>query len=80
MRLSKEKVLLVLFLILLMTIILKSIVNILKEFTEIKNPPVKISVEICPPKKIGSFKNLANGGYLYALYRYESLGIKCKKQ
>lgn len=75
----KRNIFLFLFLALVLIIFLKSLTNIVKVFTEIKNPPTKQTVEVCPPKTVNDFKKLKDGDYLYALYRYESMGIKCKK-
>ncbi len=79
MSLVKGNILSLLFLGFVLVIFLKSLTNIVKAFAEIKNPPVRQAVKVCPPKSTGDFKKLSDGDYLYALYRYESMGVKCKK-
>ena len=79
MNLVKGNILPFLFLALVLIIFLKSLTNIVKAFAEIKNPPVRQTVKVCPPKTSVDFKKLNDGDYLYALYRYESMGVKCKK-
>lgn len=78
-KLSKTSFILGLFIIFVLFLIGKSAANVLKTVNEIKNPPAKETVKVCPPKTPNDFKNLKDGEYLYALYRYESLGVKCKK-
>jgi len=58
--------------------LIKSAANILKALGEIKNPPLGENVKVCPPKTAKDFAKIPNGDYLYALYLYESLGVKCK--
>ena len=78
-KLSKVNFILGLFIVFVIFLIGKSGANVFKTINEIKNPPAKESVRACPPKNPSDFKKLADGEYLYALYRYESLGVKCKK-
>ncbi|MCL4353903.1 hypothetical protein M1349_00335 [Patescibacteria group bacterium] len=75
----KPNILLFLFLVLILIIFLKSLANVVKVFAEIKNPPSRQTVKVCPSKTINDFKKLNDGDFLYALYRYESMGVKCKK-
>lgn len=74
-----EKILSIIFFAFVFILLVKSFANIIKVSNEIKNPPVNLNVQTCPPKNENYFKNLKDSGYLYALYRYESLGVKCKK-
>lgn len=66
-------------LILILMMFVKSGANIAKLLTEIKNNPPKATVETCPKKNKSYFKNIVDSEYLYALYRYESMGVTCKK-
>ncbi|MEK7502632.1 MAG: hypothetical protein AAB609_03835 [Patescibacteria group bacterium] len=74
-----NKILSIIFFILIFMMFVKSAANALKFKEEIKSLPVHINIEPCPSKNEDYFKNLKNGGYLYALHRYKSLGVKCKK-
>lgn len=74
-----ERIFPIVFLIFVFILLVKSLANIIKVNNEIKNPPVNPNVQPCPPKNENYFKSLKDGGYLYALYRYKSLGVKCKK-
>lgn len=75
----KEKVLLIFLFVLAFMIFVKSLANIYKAYGEIKNPPTAENIETCPTKNNTYFKGMKNGEYLYALYKYKSLGVKCKK-
>jgi len=74
-----EKILSIIFFTFVFILLVKSLANIVKVSNEIKSPPVNLNVQACPSKNKNYFKNLKDSGYLYALYRYESLGVKCKK-
>jgi hypothetical protein len=79
-KLSKTNFILGLFIIFVLFLVGKSGANVLKTFNEIENPPAKADVKVCPLKTPEDFKGVKDGEYLYALYRYESLGVKCGKQ
>ena len=66
-----------LFLLLVLIMFAKSIVNAGKLIVEIKNPPQKETVKICPPKNNSYFKKLPDADYMKDLYNYLSLGVKC---
>lgn len=73
------RILFIVFFTFVFILLVKSLVNIIKVSNEIKSPPVNLNVQVCPPKNENYFKNLKDAGYLYALYRYKSLGVKCKE-
>ncbi len=74
-----EKILSIFFVFLISMMFVKSMVNILKFVDEIKNQPHKIIIEVCPTKSEEYFNKFEDRGYLFALYRYKSMGEKCKK-
>ena len=53
-----------------------NIEKFLKELTQQPNNP---TVSTCPVKNPSSFDHLEDSDYLYALYRYKSLGTICKE-
>lgn len=61
-------------------IFIKNLLNIVKVVQEIKNPPPEEKVQACTVKDINYFKKITNGDYLYALYRYKTLGSECEKK
>lgn len=73
------RILFIVFFTFVFILLVKSLANIVKVINEIKNPPINLHVQVCPPKNENYFKNLKDGDYLYALYRYKSLGVKCKE-
>jgi hypothetical protein len=79
-KLSKTNFILGLFIVFILFLVGKSTANVLKAINEVKNPPAKEDVGVCPPKTAKYFEKFKNGEYLYALYRYKSLGVKCKNQ
>lgn len=74
-----EKILSIFFVFLIFMMFVKSMVNMLKFVDEINNQPSKINIEVCPAKNGEYFSQFKDGGYLFALYRYKSMGEKCKK-
>lgn len=74
-----EKFILIFFALLIFMMLVKSMANILTVAGEVKSKPVKINIGVCPAKKEGFFSQFKDGGYLFALYRYKSMGVKCKK-
>lgn len=80
MKNPRKYFLIVSFLVFLCIIFVKSMLNITKIIQEIKNPPLEIRIQACPIKDINYFQKFRNGNYLYALYRYEALGLKCEKK
>jgi hypothetical protein len=66
-----------LFLLLVLIMFAKSIANAGKLIVEIKTPPQKETVKICPPKNDSYFKKLPDTDYMKDLYNYLSLGVKC---
>ena len=79
MKLSRTNFIFGILTVFIIFLFLKSAANILKTFNEIKNPPGKEVIVVCPPKTPAYFVKLNDGQYLYALYRYKSLGVKCAK-
>lgn len=79
MKLSKTSFIWGLLIIFVLFLFVKSIASVVKTFAEIKNPPPLENVKVCPLKTPKYFSKMPNGEYLYALYRYESLGVKCEK-
>jgi len=74
-----EKILSIFFVFLIFMMFVKSMVNMLKFVDEIKNQPPKIDIEVCPTKSEEYFNKFEDRGYLFALYRYKSMGEKCKE-
>jgi len=79
MRVLKKNFYYIVFFIFLFIIFTKNILNIVKTIQEFGYKPTKLIVKVCPPKDSSYFKNISNGSYLYAFYKYKSMGIKCKK-
>lgn len=79
MKPSAKYLLIFIFFLFVTTLFVKSLTNGLRILKELKRKPTHPNISICPPKSESYFKNLTDGGYLYALYKYESMGIKCKK-
>ena len=79
MKLSEKNILILIFLLFFLAIFTKSLLNGIKILQELSSNPSKPTIVICPSKTPDDFKHVADGGYLYALYRYEGIGVKCKK-
>lgn len=74
-----EKLIPIFFVLLIFMMLVKSIDNILTVVNEIRNKPAKINIKVCPAKNEEYFGQFKDGGYLFALYRYKSMGVKCKE-
>jgi len=77
MKNLRKRTILFLFLLLVLIMFTKSIVNAGKLVAEIENPLQKETMKICPPKKDSYFKTIPDSDYMKDLYNYLSLGIKC---
>lgn len=74
-----ERIIFIFFVFLIFMIFVKSIANMLKFVDEIKNKPAKTNIEVCPIKSEEYFSQFKDREYLFALYKYKSMGVKCKK-
>ena len=80
MSLLKNNLLVLLFLLLVSAFFVKSALNGIKFVKELSYKPIIFTVSVCPFKTPNDFKNTVNGEYMYALYRYESMGVVCSKK
>lgn len=76
---ANNKLLFVLFLALVAMMLTKSVLNTARISNELFKKPQITNVEICAQKFPEYYINKKDGDYLYALYRYKSLGIKCRE-
>jgi hypothetical protein len=60
-------------------ILIKTSLNGIRVINEVSQRPYKPSVSLCPPKTAADYKNVSDGDYLYAYYRYEKLTVQCKE-
>ncbi len=80
MSLLKNNLLVLLFLLLFSAFFVKSMLNFVKFIKELSLKPIIPTVSTCPYKTLKDFQNTPNGEYVYALYRYESMGVVCSKK
>lgn len=66
------------FILLVLMMFIKSMSNALRFTKELGKQPEKINIKICPKKTEKDFNKFKDKGYLFALYRYKSMGEKCK--